>query len=191
MSAVPTQYNLIIVTQDQAGQRQITRIPYGYLPDGTADTTVVGTVVTDIFQNGVATCVANTWQALTNAKIVRIGWQIDFDFAAEPTGETGDYEYVQSKASLNFEDGNGGKSRLMVPAPVNGLFLTGLGMQTVVDPSLAAGTGIIGKFVTSMHALTGLGPGIPTPRGGNWGTQFFGGQLVVGKPPRRRRIQSQ
>lgn len=191
---VPATVAALFEVQDQSGQHSTIRVNYGYSPDITVDTTnywsvftlqqIVGTIINPNNANDVA----RNFQALTNAKVVRVGFLVDTDWAGEPMAESGTYKYVQTKASTSWMDGQGGKERMAIPAPVDTLFLTGVGMQTVVDPAgFTGGTGHL--LYNFQHELAGAGA--LTPTGGIWGSQFFGGQLVQGKPPRRRRIQSQ
>jgi hypothetical protein len=73
---------------------------------------------------------------------------------------------------------------LSVPAPKDGLFLTSADNNLIVVNPAAT---ILTNF---QSALTNSGTGIfGTPRGGSAFAQFFGGQLVEGKPRRRRVLQ--
>lgn len=191
---VPCTGGMIAEIQDQSGQHSTIRVNFAYTPDIATDATNFWSVISlyqmfgTLLNPNNANDVARNLQALTNAKIVRLGFIIDSDWAGEPTSESGTYKYVQSKASTHWMDGAGGKQSMAIPAPVDGLFLTGLGMQTVIDPTtFTGGTGHL--LYNFQHELATLGA--LTPTGGVWGAQFFGGQLVQGKPPRRRRIQSQ
>jgi hypothetical protein len=185
MTATPIDIWINIETQDQAGFRANSRLNVGYLPDGTISTAVVGDLINEVFANG-ASSVAGAFAAMTNAKVVRVSIGFDMDWATEPTGESGSYKYVITKARALYEDGKGEKEVLSIPAPKDSLFLTGTGMQTTLDPT---NTSLVGS--TSLPHYVGLYGPWTTARGGTWGAQFFGGQLVNGKPRRRRVNQGQ
>ena len=121
-------------------------------------------------------------QAATNAKVIRLGWGWDAEYAQEPSSETGTYELVIQKARLQGGDGAGGFMSVSIPAPKDGLFLTEASENLVVVSPTS-------DLLTALQdALAGAGI-FPTPRGGKPFQQFFGGQLVEGKPRRRRVLQ--
>lgn len=123
-------------------------------------------------------------QALTNAKVVRTGFSMNFDYAQEPSSETGVYELVIQKARLQGGDGAGGFMTASIPAPKDALFLTSADNNLiVVNPAAGILTALQAALV---HTTPGM---FPTPRGGSVFAQFFGGQLVEGKPRRRRVLQ--
>lgn len=185
--------DVVLEVEDQAGQHSIVRINAGYAQNILTNTDTLWTntasaVLQTIFSNGGGADVVTAFAALTNAKIVRAGYAVNADWAAEPTGESGKQQYVQSKARTQWMDGHGIRAALSIPAPVDALFLTGVGMQTVVNPalSLAGGGGILGALQTAVATMGGLtaGRGVPL-------SIFNGGQLVIGKAPTKRRIQGQ
>jgi hypothetical protein len=190
---VPAKSYFLVEVEDIAGQHSLITINAEYCPDavGASDTFFlleVGTALGFVYNSSNAPVLAGAIQALTNAKVVRAGFAAMADFASEPSSESGKQQFVQSKAKLHFLDGKGYQNAISIPAPVDALFLTGVGMQTVVNPalSLAGGGGIIGALQTAV-----ANSGAKTPSGGVWGTQFQGGELVIGKAPKRRRIQGQ
>jgi hypothetical protein len=189
MVLIPTESAALIEFEDQQGQRALVRINFGFTPDILTDAGAwyannASGLFAKVFDPAAGTDITRTVAAMSNAKVVRVGLLFTSDWSVEPTGEAGLHKYVQEKARLTFRDGSGGVEHLSIPAPIDGLFLTGVGMQTVVDPALAV-AGVIKNLMTAVAGTAAL-----TPRGGTWGSQFFGGQLATGKPPRRRRIQS-
>ena len=193
VATIPGRAAYLIEIQDITGQRARLQFNVEDTPDyqvapDTFFQQTLGTAMQNVYSKGAVADVVTAVAALTNAKVVRAGLLITADWASEPTSESGKNIYVQTKASLNFIDGFGGKNRVLIPAPVDGLFLAGVGMQNVVNPalSLAGGGGIIGALQTALVRGTPL-----TANGGSYGAQFEGGQLIQGKAPRRRRIQGQ
>jgi hypothetical protein len=130
--------------------------------------------------------VVNALSALTNAKIVRAGFTASFDFAARPATESGAYKWVWQHARTTWLDGLGGRASLSIPAPVDGLFLAAAPALTTVDP---ANTNLA-ALVTAVQAAATAGS-LTTRSGGTPLAQFTGGQLVQGKPPRRRHTLGQ
>jgi len=131
-----------------------------------------------------AAAVGTVVQAMTNAKVVKSGFTFSFDYAQEPSSETGVYELVLQKARLQGGDGAGGFMSISIPAPKDALFLTSADNNLIVVNPTAT---ILTNF---QAALVNSGTGIfPTARGGSAFAQFFGGQLVEGKPRRRRVLQ--
>lgn len=170
--AVPANASFNFVVQDNRGYRSNVSVKT-WFADISTSTGTLGAIWTDTA--GIVTALT----AMTNAKIVRAGFSFDADHAQEPSSETGTYQLVIQKAKLRGGDGNGGSEAVEIPAPKDALFLSsGTDNLIVVNP---AATGITG-FQTS---LAGLG----TTRGGVPFSQFFGGQLVQGKPRRRRVVQ--
>jgi hypothetical protein len=171
--AVPARFGAKFVIQDDRGFRSNVRIN-AYLPHIDTVTTPLDTVYTDVAAIGTALA------AMTNAKVVSTGFFATFDIAQEPSSETGTYQLVEQKAALLFGDGNTLKERIEIPAPIDGLFLTTTQDNlVVVDPTAATLT----AFQAAVGAL------FNSPTGGVLMSQFFGGQLVGGKPRRRRVLQ--
>lgn len=186
MTAVPVEATALVEIEDQQGQRANVKVNFGFTPDiitdaGTYWNLTVSSGFAAVFNPNAGNDIVRKIAAVTNAKVVRVGLILTADWATEPTGETGSHKYVQEKARTFWKDGRGLQSMLAIPAPIDGIFLTGVGMQTVVDPTNAA----VLAIATAVQAA-----GANTRGGGTWGSQFFGGQLSTGKPPRRRRIQS-
>jgi hypothetical protein len=175
--ATPANVTFQYEIQDNRGFRSNMSINM-FEPDIDASVTVLGDIATGV--EAVGTVV----QALTNAKVVKSGFTMSFDYAQEPSSETGVYELVIQKARLQGGDGAGGFMSLSVPAPKDGLFLTSADNNLIVVNPAAT---LLTNF---QSALTNSGTGIfGTPRGGSAFAQFFGGQLVEGKPRRRRVLQ--
>lgn len=175
MTAVPANSPITLEFQDNRGFRAVTRIS-GFLADISIDATTVGTVYTAVV--GIASAVA----AMSNTKLIRIGFGWDFDYAQEPSSESGTYELVQQKARLQGGDGAGGFQAISIPGPKDALFLTsGDNNLIVVNPA--------SSLLTAFQAA--LAGNVITPRGGSSFSQFFGGQLVSGKTPVRRVLQGQ
>lgn len=176
MTAVPANIEVGMVVQDKQGFRSNVRIT-GFNPDLSVD----GNTLSSQLGNYLA--LAAAVQAMTNAKIVKISFGYSFDYAQEPSSESGTYELVIQKAKLRGGDGMGGFSATEIPAPKDGLFLTsGQDNLIVVNPSSALLTTATTGFLATAQSL-------PSPRGGSQFQQFFGGQLVQGKPRRRRVVQ--
>lgn len=177
MVAVPGNLKVTMEFQDNRGYRAIT-IANTFIADLTG-AGAAGATLADIWAATAAFSAAVA--AASNSKLVRVGWGLDADYAQEPTSETGVYELVTQKARLDFGDGAGGFMHMSVPAPKDALFLTSADNNLiVVNP--AAG------ILTAIQAAGAGLVGAP-PRGGTWGAQFFGGQLVQGKPRIRRVLQ--
>lgn len=174
----PANVSLIMEFQDNRGFRATVRIPSLF----SADITSTGVVLDDIWSASNAVFAAV--QAMSNAKLIKAGWQFDALYAQEPSSETGVYQLVIDKAKLNGGDGNGGFQHIEIPAPKDALFeTTTQDNLIVVNP----GAGILTTFQGTLnHATAGM---FATPRGGSAFAQFFGGQLVQGKPRRRRVLQ--
>lgn len=201
--ATPANISLVIEYQDDKGFRALQRVNLFAADISDSGPSNIRAMTLDaiwnLFFNG-ATSVAGTLALMSNAKQVRQGIQIDVNYAQEPTSESGMYQLVTQKAKLNWGDGVGGFNHFEVPAPVDSLFLPepGSGMSQdallVVNPasSLLSNfqTAIAGSFAQGAVAAISVGP-FTTPRGGHYGSQFFGGQLAQGKPRRRRVLQGQ
>lgn len=169
----PANYKVTMEFQDNRGFRANV-VLNGYVPDITSGTTTIPTVQAEAI--AVATAVAN----MSNAKLIRTGFAFDYDYAQEPSTETGTYQLVQQKARLQGGDGNGGFMSISIPAPKDAIFLTSADNNLiVVDPTSA--------LVTAFQAAASAG--VETPRGGGPFTQFFGGQLREDKPRVRRVLQ--
>lgn len=170
--ATPARVDLNFVLQDNRGFKALSRI-VTFQPDISADTTTIAGFFTSVAAVGTAV------QAMSNAKVVSTGFSFDFDIAQEPSTETGTYQLVIEKAHMEFGDGNTLKEFLSIAAPKDTLFLTsGQDNLIVVNPASSLVTGL-------QSAMSGF----PTPSGGVWGAQFFGGQLRAVKPRRRRVLQ--
>src|SRR5215469_1025772 len=173
----PANVEFIYEIQDNRGFRSRVRISM-FEPDIDASVSTLGDIA------GGAEAVGTVLQAMYNAKVVRSGFAFNFDYAQEPSTETGTYELVMQKARLQGGDGNGGFMSLEVPAPKDALFLTSADSNLIVVNPAAT---ILTNF---QAALNNANSGIfPTARGGSSFAQFFGGQLVEGKPRRRRVLQ--
>jgi hypothetical protein len=165
---------IVLEFQDNRGFRGLTRINM-FRPDISTDSTVNSALYADVV--AVAAAVA----AGSNSKLVRVGYSWDFDYAQEPSSETGTYQLVQQKARLDGGDGNGGFQHMSIPAPVDAMFLTTTQDDLiVVDPASTVVTGIQAALAAGVFK---------TPRLGQPFSQFFGGQLIEGKPRRRRVLQ--
>lgn len=199
MAAFPANIAAVAVVQDKQGFKANVRINLfaadlsvgGSSNIGTADLQTLVLLATQA-----TTSIFATLQAMTNAKIVRQGLQIDFNYAQEPTTESGTYELVTQKAKLNFGDGAGGFSHIEIPAPIDGLFeTTSQDDLIVINPASAALTAFRNAFNATNDVSQGALSASTfnllnlTPRGGTYGAQFFGGQLTSGKPRRRRVLQ--
>lgn len=171
--AVPAKWGAKFVVQDDRGFRANVRIN-AYLPHIDTTTTTLATVESDISAIGTAV------QGITNAKVVSTGFFAEWDLAQEPSSETGTYQLVQQKASLLFGDGNVSRQRMLLPAPIDGLFLTTSQDNLIVVDPTAAGLAALQTAVNAVFNSTS---------GGQTFAQFFGGQLVQGKARRRRVLQ--
>ena len=169
----PANYKCTMEFQDNRGFRA-NAVVNGFVPDITAGTTTLDAV----FLESLAT--AGAVAALSNAKLIRAGFAFDYDYAQEPATESGVYELVQQKARLQGGDGNGGFMSLSVPAPKDAIFLTSADNNLIVVNPAA------GLITTNLPIIAA---GVGTARGGAPFAQFFGGQLVEGKPRRRRVLQ--
>lgn len=175
MTAVPSNFKITCEFQDNRGFRALADINL-YVPDISADAAVVSAKYT--YVAGVAAALA----LASNSKLIRVTFAYSFDYAQEPSTETGTYELVIQKARLNGGDGNGGFMRVSIPAPKDTLFLTTADANlVVVNPA--------STLVTGLQAALAASGDYPTPRLGASFAQFFGGELVQGKPRRRRVLQ--
>jgi hypothetical protein len=175
--ATPTNVTFQYEVQDNRGFRSNMSISM-FDADIDANVTALQDIATGV------EAVGALLQLVTNAKIIKSGFTMAFDYAQEPSSETGVYELVIQKARLQGGDGAGGFMSLSVPAPKDALFLTSADNNLiVVNPGATILTNLQAGLATSN---TGL---FPTPRGGAPFNQFFGGQLVEGKPRRRRVLQ--
>lgn len=173
MVAVPARVSADFVVQDDRGFKANVRAT-GYIPDVSADSSLVSAVYTRIAAIGTALA------ACTNAKIVQSGMSWEWSIAQEPATESGTYELVIQKARLNWGDGTVLRSHTSVPAPVDALFLAASSENLiVVNPASTQLTGL----QTAINAF------LVSPAGEGIASQFFGGQLVQGKPRRRRVLQ--
>jgi len=171
--AVPAIQEYLYEVQDDRGFRAHMRLT-GFIADVSAATVHLSVIA------GNAGAIGTALQAMTNAKIVSTGFAMRFDIAQEPTSESGVYQLVEQGAILSFGDGNTGRERLTIPAPVDALFLTGgADNLIVVDPAASVLTALQSATTTD----------IVTATGGQWGAQFFGGQLKGTKPRVRRVLQ--
>lgn len=174
---VPAEASYDFVLQDNRGFRSAVRIN-GMVIDASASALTIAQAFAVISTSGIATAL----QAMSNAKIISQGFSIRYDFAQEPSTETGTYELVQQKARLNFADGAITRSFLDLPAPVDALFLTsGQDNLVVVNPA--------SSLITNLQTATAATHAFASRGQGTIFSQFFGGQLVQGKPRRRRVIQ--
>jgi len=175
--ATPANVTLMYTIQDNRGYRANVQFNE-FISDIEGSVEALG----DIHTGSVA--VGTALQALTNAKVVKSGWSYSYDYAQEPSSETGVYELVIQKAGLQGGDGAGGFMRAAIPAPKDALFLT------TADNNLIVVNPAAGILTALQAALLNSATGqFPTPRGGSAFAQFFGGQLVEGKPRRRRVLQ--
>lgn len=176
MVAVPANFAIDLEFQDNRGFRARTTINQ-FEADISTDANVVSADYT------VVLATAGAVAAMSNAKLVKIGFRYDFDYADEPSSETGTYQLVQQKARMTGLDGRGGFNAISIPAPKDTLFLTSADNNlVVVNPA--------SSLVTDLQTALAAGP-YTTPRGGAVFAQFMGGQLVGGKPRRRRVLQGQ
>lgn len=175
--AVPANVSLSYVVQDNRGFKAQVRFEM-FIADASASATPVSDIITG------ASAVGAALRAMSNAKVVQNGFGIDYIYAQEPTSESGTYQLVQQKARLEGGDGRGGFMSAQVPAPKDAIFLTTASEKLiVVDPAATT-------LVALQAALNSAGAGIfPTARGGSSFAEFFGGQLIEGKPRRRRVLQ--
>jgi hypothetical protein len=169
---VPANLALHFVVQDNRGFKANVKVS-AFDVDVSADGVTVET-----FYGEVAS-VITALQAMTNAKVVKAGFGWSFDYAQEPSTETGTYELVVQKAKLLGGDGAGAFMSVEIPAPKDALFLTSADNNLIVVNPTASG---ITGFQTSLA-------GFATARGGAPFSQFFGGQLIGAKPRRRRVLQ--
>lgn len=172
---VPANTKITLEFQDNRGYRA-NLVVNGFEPDISADPNTVGGLYTEVAAVAAAVALAS------NSKLVKVGWGYDFDYAQEPATETGVYELVMQKARLNGGDGAGGFQHMSIPAPQDALFLTSADNNLVVVNPAAS------KITAIQAALAGTSLAL-TPRGGFSFQQFFGGQLVEGKPRVRRVLQ--
>jgi hypothetical protein len=192
--AVPANMFVTLTFQDNRGFKSLTRMEL-FLPDISSYSTFaqasIATVYLAVAQ--ATTSVAATAAAMSNAKLVKVSFGFDFDYAQEPSSETGTYQLVIQKAALRFNDGNGGSSRLEIPAPKDALFLsTGTDNLIVVNFASTLLTNFQGAFtsaITQPLVAAGTTTIAGTARGGIYASQFDGGQLVQAKPRRRRVVQ--
>jgi hypothetical protein len=193
--AVPANIRISAVLQDNRGFKA--RVSFNLFTSdvsGNAGSNPIGVfTVASLYQlaSQATTGVTSVLQSMSNAKVVETSIQLDYSYAQEPSSETGEYQLVIQKAKLNFGDGNGGFAHLEVPAPVDSLFLTGgTDNMIVIDPTSSLITNLSTAFSRSVTqaavSATTQTLATLTPRLGTWGAQFFGGQLVEGKPRVRR-----
>lgn len=170
--ATPGKATFLFTIQDDRGFKARVGIN-SYYPDLTAAVIHLNTLVADVGTVGTAV------QAATNAKVVSTGFAIHWDEAQEPTSETGTYQLVEQGAHLLFGDGTTLRQQLVIPAPVDAMFLTTTQDNlVVVDPASSQVTGL----------QTAMAP-FSSAAGGVVFSQFFGGQLRSQKPRRRRVLQ--
>lgn len=196
--AVPANITLTLTFQDNRGFKSQTRVSL-FANDISTGGSFAGTTVASLFNlvtdptNGVAQAIA----AMSNAKLVKIDIAFGYDYAQEPASETGTYQLVIQKAKLRLGDGNGGFNSIEIPAPKDALFLSsGTDNLIVVDPTsslIGGGSGLQAAF-THSYTQGALGAGTvswvtQTPRGGTFASLFNGGELIQGKPRRRRVVQ--
>jgi hypothetical protein len=175
--ATPTNVTYMFTVQDNRGFRANIQFN-GFIVDTDASTDALGDIA------AATTAIGAAVQGLTNAKVVKTGVGFSWDYAQEPSSETGVYELVIQKARLDGGDGAGGFMTAQIPAPKDSLFLTAASENLiVVNP---AATTLVALQTALNHGTAGV---YPTPRGGSIFGQFFGGQLVEGKPRRRRVLQ--
>lgn len=173
MVAVPARISGNYVVQDNRGFKALVRFN-GYIADVSAGAATLAAYYANFAALGTAL------QATTNAKVVESGMSLDWAIAQQPTTETGTYELVIQKAKLNFGDGTVERSHVSIPAPKDALFLTSASDNLVViNPAAATLTALQAAINTALSSPAGPGPA----------SQFFGGQLVEGKPRRRRVLQ--
>jgi hypothetical protein len=159
------------VVQDNRGFKSTFRV-HGFKTDISTD----GGTLSVLY--GLVAALGTALQAATNAKIVETGVQFDWSIAQEPSSETGTYQLVTEQAILRFGDGTVNLSRAYVPAPKDGLFLTGSSDNLIV----------VNPVSTELTNLQAAGNALWLTSAGSpvW-SQFFGGQLV-GRKPRVRRV---
>lgn len=170
---VPANVHVDLEFQDNRGFRANMRLN-GFDSDISADADTIASIYALV-----ATVAADT-ALMSNAKLIKVGFGYDFDYAQEPSSETGTYELVIQKARLNGGDGAGGFMHASVPAPKDALFLTTADNNLVVVAPTAS---ILTNWQGAVTAL------LASPRGGAPFAQFFGGQLIEGKPRVRRVLQ--
>jgi len=170
--ATPANFDLTFTIQDNRGFRSLASFR-SFIPDIESTGEVLDDIWTGV--DGVRVAVA----AMSNAKVVGVDFGYKYAIAQEPTSETGVYELVQQKAKLQGGDGNGGFMSVEIPAPKDALFLTTASENLVVVNPAAS---ILTAMQSSLTVMT-------TARGGHPFQLFFGGQLVEGKPRRRRVLQ--
>lgn len=172
MAAVPANRAINLLFQDNRGFKSSARVE-SFEPDISANGNTLASAYTEVV------AAAGAVAAMSNTKLVRIGFAYEFDYAQEPSTETGSYELVIQKAKIRGGDGSGGFSFLDIPGPKDAIFLTaGQDNLIVVNPA--------SSLITAFQASVA---GLISPRGGTPWAQFFGGQLVQGKPRRRRVVQ--
>lgn len=179
MTAVPCKVSFIGEFQDNRGFRSLVRLN-GFLPDLSTSTATIAQ-----FYEGAETnspSVFGALAAMSNTKLVRHVWVFSYDLAQEPSSETGTYQLVTQKAELTGGDGNGLIEHLSIPGPKDAMFeTTTQDNLIVVNPA--------STLITNLQSALATSPGMGSPSGGQIFTQFFGGQLRVGKPRRRRVLQ--
>jgi hypothetical protein len=173
--SVPTNESFNFVVQDNKGFRANVRFN-GFNGDISSDSGTLAGIYDQV------AAVITALAAATSAKVVKAGYSFDFDYAQEPTTDTGLYPLVIQKAHLKGGDGAGGFMSVDIPAPVAGMFYpAGSGQDSLV---------VVNPASTNLtNLLTAVSGSLTTPRGGDVFSQFFGGQLVEGKARRRRVLQ--
>lgn len=175
--ATPTNVFYEFELQDNRGFRSHVRFS-AFITDTDGSTDTIGALASGT--SGIGTAL----QAMTNAKVVKTGVSLSWDYAQEPSSATGTYELVQQGARLQGGDGAGGFMSVIIPAPKDALFeTTTQDNLIVVKPDASA---LIALQAALAHTVLGV---YPTPRGGSMFQQFFGGQLREGKARRRRVLQ--
>lgn len=192
----PADASIIGTFQDIQGFKSQVRIDV-YFPDISGGTYWGNTTLASINASALtgAASVLGRLASMSNAKLVEASFALHAHYAQEPTTESGTYKLVRQKAKLEFGDGDGGFSYIQVPAPIDALFLTsGQDNLIVVNPAATALT----NFQAAVAATADQGAvadqnygGYVTPRGGIYGSQFFGGQVAQMKAPTRRVRQGQ
>lgn len=189
--AVPADASIIGTFQDIQGFKSQVRIDV-FLPDITGGTYWGNTTLASINASALtgAASVLGRLASMSNAKLVETSFTLHAHYAQEPTTESGQYRLTRQKAKLEFGDGSGGFAFISVPAPADALFLTsGQDNLIVVNPAATLLTNLQAAIAATADqgavADQNYG-GYVTPRGGIYGSQFFGGQLIQAKAPRRR-----
>jgi hypothetical protein len=171
--ATPSEISVNAVMQDTNGYKSlvVVRFPWLDLSINNGPTDVLFSLY------GPAQTYFSALQALSNAKIVEESYVMTFNKAQRPTNSPALYPNVNQRALGRFGNSTGLTAHVSVPAPVAGMFVSSPpDAGLVINPT---GTNVP-AWIAAVEALTAVTTGTALLN------EFNGGQLVGGKPRRRR-----